>query len=325
MFGIRYLKSPPTTFTLQFKNGAVVRRGAGLSFFYFAPNSTLVQISQSSVDVPFVFDDVTFDYQDVTIQGQLTFRVADPEKLAGVMDFSIDARGLYLTDDPEKLRERLVQTAQVRAHAFVEKQTLPAILTMTAELSAQLLDGLRRSDVANMLGVEILAMAILSIKASPEMAKAMQAEAREKLLVKADEAVFARRNIAIDLERQVKENELQTERAVEEKRREVRQAQMQADIAVENQRAELVEKQADNHRKLAAAQTEVFRATLEAMQGSDWKTILAASGGGDAKQIMAIAFEQLAQNAHRIGRLDISPDLLKALVDSPASTGNASS
>ena len=318
MLGIRFIKTPPTTFTLQFKNGTVVRKGAGLSFFYFAPNSSQVQINQSSIDVPFVFEDNTSDYQDVTIQGQLTYRITDAEKLSTVMDFSIDGLGRYVSDDPEKLKERLVQIVQVRAHAFAQKQTLQSILTMSAELSADLLDGLRHSEITNMLGVEILTLAVLSVKATPEMSKAMQADAREKLLVKADEAVFARRNIAIELERQIKENELNTERVVEEKRSEVRKAQMQADISIENQRTELVEKQADNQRKLASVQTEIFQATLDAMKGSDWKTMMAASGGGDARHIMAIAFEQLAQNAERIGRLDISPDLLRSLIDTPS-------
>ncbi|MEQ1904093.1 MAG: SPFH domain-containing protein [Pirellulaceae bacterium] len=318
MLGIRYLKSPPTTYTLQFKNGTVVRKGAGLSFFYFAPSTSLVQINQSSVDVPFVFEDITSDFQDATIQGQLTYRIADAERLAKVMDFSIDGSGRYVTDDPEKLKERLVQIVQVRAHAFAQKHSLESILTRSAELSADLLEGLRQSEITMMLGVEVLALVVLSVKAAPEMSKAMQADAREKLLVKADEAVFARRNIAIELERQIKENELNTERVVEERRSEVRKAQMQADISIENQRTELVEKQTDNQRKLAAVQTEIFQATLDAMKGSDWKTIMAASGGGDARQIMAIAFEQLAQNAERIGRLDISPDLLRSLIDTPS-------
>jgi SPFH domain / Band 7 family len=318
MLGIRFIKTPPTTFTLQFKNGTVVRKGTGLSFFYFAPHSSLVQINQSSIDVPFVFEDNTSDYQDVTIQGQLTYRIVDAEKLATVMDFTIDGMGRYLSDDPERLRERLVQIVQVRAHAFAQKQTLQSILTMSAELSADLLDGLRQSEITQMLGVEILTLAVLSVKATPEMSKAMQADARERLLVKADEAVFARRNIAIELERQIKENELNTERVIEEKRSEVRKAQMQADISIENQRSELVEKQTDNQRKLASVQTEIFQATLDAMKGSDWKTIMAASGGGDARHIMAIAFEQLAQNAERIGRLDISPDLLRSLIEPPS-------
>ena len=167
-----------------------------------------------------------------------------------------------------------------------------------------------------MHGIEVMSLAVLSIKPNPEMAKAMQADARERLLLRADQAVYARRNTAIELERQVKENELNTERAVEEKRREVRQAQMQADVAIEQQRAELVDQQVANNRKLANAQIESLRATLDAIKGVDWKTLVAASGRGDAKGLIAMAFQTMAENAEKIGRLEISPDLLNSLMDS---------
>ena len=80
------------------------------------------------------------------------------------------------------------------------------------------------------------------------MTKALQAEAREQLLQQADEAVHVRRNNAIELERQIKENELQTEIKVEEKKREVREMQLKADIAVEQARTELVDQKVQNER-----------------------------------------------------------------------------
>jgi len=102
-----------------------------------------------------------------------------------------------------------------------------------------------------MLGLELISLFVLSVKSTPEMFKAMQADAREKLLLKADEAVFARRNTAIELERSIKENELNTERVVAEKQRQVREANMMADIAIETKKAQLVDQQVSNQRKLA--------------------------------------------------------------------------
>lgn len=317
MLGIRYFKSVPTTYVLHFVGGKVKRKGLGMSFFYFAPTTTIVQVTQASVDVPFVFEETTNDFQDVTLQGQLTYRVTDPEKLTQVLDYSIDGLGRYKTDDPEKLKERLVQAIQVHAHALSQTRSLETIMTQSSELSSELLTSMRASETTQMLGIEILALSILSVKASPEIAKAMQADTREKLLTRADESLFARRNAAIELERQIKENELRTERIVEEKRREVRQAQMQADVAIETQRAELVEQQVANSRKLAQVQAEALRETLEAMKGTDWRTLMAATGGQDAKNLIAIAFNQIAENAQNIGRLDITPDLLNALIDPP--------
>jgi hypothetical protein len=318
MLGVRYLKSSPTIFSLLFRNGRVIRKGPGLSLFFFAPSTTVVQVTMSSVDVPFVFEETSQDFQDVTIQGQLTYRVIEPEKLAALMNFEVNRHGRYVSDDPEKLQERLIQIAQVRAHAFAQKNSLEILLNSAAELGEDLQIGVRESEVTKMLGLELISLFVLSVKSTPEMSKAMQADAREKLLLKADEAVFARRNTAIGLERSIKENELNTERVIAEKQRQVREANMMADIAIETKKAELVDQQVSNQRKLAAVQSESVKGILDAMQGSDWKTILTAFGRGDSKQVMAMAFQQLAENADKIGRLDISPDLLKALVETPA-------
>lgn len=42
---------------------------------------------------------------------------------------------------------------------------------------------------------------------------------------------------------------------------------------------------------------------------------MAAGGQGDARGMIAMAFQQIAENAQKIGRLDISPDLLQSLLD----------
>ena len=54
MFGIRFIKVGPTDFVMQFKGGQVVAEGAGLSFLYFAPTTSLVLVPVGSVDVPFI-------------------------------------------------------------------------------------------------------------------------------------------------------------------------------------------------------------------------------------------------------------------------------
>src|SRR5687767_13191515 len=125
-----------------------------------------------------------------------------------------------------------------------------------------------------MLGVEVLGLAILAIKPVPEMAKAFQAPAREDLLREADEAIYARRNSAVQLERTIRENELNTEIAVEQKKRQVRETQMAAEIAVEEQRASLVEQRVSNERKEADARAHALRATLEPLKDTDWRTLM---------------------------------------------------
>ena len=50
MLGVRYIKASPTTYVLQYRRGKVVREGAGLAFFFFEANSTIVQVPVSSRD-----------------------------------------------------------------------------------------------------------------------------------------------------------------------------------------------------------------------------------------------------------------------------------
>ncbi len=315
MFGIRYLKVPPTTYVMHYKGGRIVREGAGLSFFYFGPAAEIVQAPLASVDVPFVFNEVTADHQDAAIQGELTYRVADPKKLAAVLDYSVDARGRFRSDDPTKLDDRLSHAAQTAARSFTETRPLRDVLTSSEALVATVLAGLRQSTAVEMLGIEVLGLSILSIRPTPEIIKAMQAEARENLLRQADEAVYARRNNAVQLERMIKENEFNTEIAVEEKRRQVREIQMAAEVAIEQQRASFVDQKAQNDRVEADARAHALRATLEPLKDLDWKTLLAASSGaGDPKLNIALAFRELAENASKIGELNISPDLLSTLL-----------
>ena len=315
MFGIRYVKVPPTTYILQYRAGKIVRSGAGLSLFYFAPNSDLVTVPLSTADVPFVFNEVTADFQDATIQGQLTYRIQEPKQVAALLDFSVDVRGRYRTGDPEKLNDRLVHAAQILARSFTQGHSLAELLVSSSALTQNMIEGLKSCEAATALGIEVSTLSILSLKAAPEMAKALQADAREELLRKADEAVFVRRNAAVELERKIKENELNTEIAVEQKKRQIREAQMAADVAVEEQRSQLVDRRIENDKKEAETRGQMMRATLEPLKNIDWRTLMAASAGGmNAKSLVAMAFRDLADNAEKIGQLNISPDLLSALL-----------
>jgi len=315
MFGIKYIKAPPTTHIMQYRRGLVVREGAGLSVFYFAPTSVIVQVPLASTDVPFVFNEVTADFQDATIQGEITYRVAKPVQLAALLDFSLDADGRYRSDDPSKLNDRLIHASQILARAFTQKQRLRELLVSSDLLVDHILAGLQTSEAVTMLGIEILGLSVLSIKATPEMAKALQADARERLLQQADEAIYARRNTAVELERQIKENELNTEVAVEQKRRQVRETKLRADIAVEQERAELVDRRVENERKESQARGDTLRAMLEPIKDVDWRTLMAAQSGGlDSRQLIAMAFRDLADNAEKVGNINISPELLNTLL-----------
>lgn len=315
-----YLKAAPTTYVLHYQGGRLRREGAGLAFFYFAPTTTLVAVPLASADVPFAFNEVTSDFQAITLQGQLTYRVADPKRLAAVLDFTIRRDGSHVSDDPEKVAERLVQTTQILARAVAERLTLREALVSSDVFVRDVLAGLRASDVVTMLGIEILGLSVVGVRPTPDMARALEAAAREGLQRESDEAIYARRNAAVEQERRIKESELNTEIAVQEKQRQIRETQMAADIAVEEQRGALIERRSANDRRDADARAYGLQATLEPLRGVDWRTLTAIGGGGDPKLMIALAFRELAENAGKIGELNVTPDLLRSLL-SPGGQG----
>ena len=321
MLTIRFMKAAPTNYLLHFQNGRVRREGAGLSFFYYSPTSTIVSVPLASSDAPFAFQESTADFQSVAIQGQLTYRVSDPKRLAAVLDFSITPQGAYLSEDPRKLTERLVHTTQTLMRAETQKLSLREALTSSSRLSTAVLTGLKSSEAVAQLGVEILNLSLLSVRPSPEMAKALEAEAREELQRRSDDAIYARRNNAVEQERHIKESELNTEIAVEEKQRQIRETQMATEIAIERQRAALMDQRVENERKEADSRAYALESTIKPIRGMDWKTLLMLSNqGADPRAMIAMAFQELATNAQKIGELNISPDLLNSLVGSrPAS------
>jgi regulator of protease activity HflC (stomatin/prohibitin superfamily) len=236
MLGISYRKANPTDYTLHFNRGKLLREGAGLSFVYFSPSSTLVSVPLASANIPFAFNEPTSDFQTLTVQGQITYRIRDPKKAAAMLDFTVDGKGRYLTDQYQKLAERLVYSLQTLVRAEIQSVTLHDALIHGDDMTARVLDRLKAGSEVEQLGVEILNLAVLSLKPSPETAKALEAETRESLNRSADEAVYTRRNAAIEQERRIKENELLTELLVQTKQREIHERELEAEIALEKQR-----------------------------------------------------------------------------------------
>ena len=322
MLGIRYQKANPTDHILHFSGGKLVREGPGLSFYYFSPSSSIVSVPLASVNIPFAFNEPTADFQTLTVQGQMTYRIMDPKRAAAMLDFTVDAQGRYLTDQYQKLPERLVYGLQTLIRAEIQALPLREALIRGEQLAVHALDHLQSSTEVVQLGVEILNLAILSLKPTPEMAKALEAEAREALNGNADEAVYTRRNAAIEQERRLKENELQTDLLVQTKQREIHERELDAEIALEKQRAALTDQKTENERKEADTRAYSLNAVIAPVQNLDWRILMMLNPrSGDARNTIAMAFQELATNAHKIGELNVSPDLLRTLIGSATPRG----
>ena len=337
MLGLRFIKIQPTNYLLQYQGGRIVREGAGLSFFYYGPRTSLVSIPTASTEEPFIFEETTADHQSVTIQGQVTYRVADPKKLAALMNYTLSANGQnYISDDPQKLPQRLINIVNVHARAEIQGLPLRQAVKASDTLVAALRPKLTGAPEVTALGLEILGFSVLAIKPTPETAKALEAETRELLLKEADEAIYRRRNSAVEQERAIKENELNTEIAVEMKKRQIREtkmdaeravqekqrllheAEMAASVALEEKKKELVDLTAQNTKAEADARAYGIEATMKALGTADAKVLQAlVNSGMKPEQLIAVAFQEIAGRADKIGQLNISPDLLRELMGQP--------
>ena len=129
MLGFRFIKAQPTTYLMKYRAGAVTREGAGLSTLYCAPVTSLVAVPIGSRDAAFIFQQIARDFQSLTIQGHITYRIGEPQKAAAMLNFTLKADGkTYESDDPEKLPQRILGTVEVLAQQAVKELPLKEAL-----------------------------------------------------------------------------------------------------------------------------------------------------------------------------------------------------
>jgi len=98
--------------------------------------------------------------------------------------------------------------------------------------------------------------------------------------------------------------------------------ELEAEIALEKQRALLTDQKVENERKEAESRAYALKAMIEPVQGLDWRLLtMLHPGGGDTRNTIAMAFQELAANAQKIGEVNVSPELLRSLIGSGTARG----
>jgi regulator of protease activity HflC (stomatin/prohibitin superfamily) len=285
---IRYFKSDPTDYILVYRNGAVTREGAGLCFFFWAPTTSIASIPIGTIDLPFILNETTGNFQAVTVQGQLTYHVVAPKTMAGILNFVIDPRTrAYVSNDAEKLPQRIVNIVQTHVRAELLKLPLEDALRSATGVAATVLAKVAADPGLAAMGVECQNLFITAIKPTPEMAKALEAEYREGLQQRADQAIYARRAAAVEQERHIKENELKTE------------------LLLELRRQELVDLQGQNKIREAESDARANEISLKPWRDADPRTLV------------ALGLKNLGEHAEKIGNLTITPELLASVLGGP--------
>jgi regulator of protease activity HflC (stomatin/prohibitin superfamily) len=216
---IGYFKGQPTDFIVRYTGGRQVSSGMGLAFFYMRYNTEVVAVPTQSQDANFIFNELTSDFQEVILQGQVTFRITDPPKASAQFNFSISPSTYRpLSEDRNRIGRRIANLLQVATRAEVSRRTLDEVLKEASVLAGSVVARLKSGSSLTELGIEIQSADFLSIRPTPEIGKALEAELRESLLRKADEATYARRAAAVEAEHHIKEREMASDKSLEQQR-----------------------------------------------------------------------------------------------------------
>jgi regulator of protease activity HflC (stomatin/prohibitin superfamily) len=280
-----FYKGDPSKFVIKYTSGRPVRSGIGISFFYLSFNTNIVTIPAMTIDSNFVFNEFTKNNQGITLQGHFTYRIQDPKKMAKLLDFRINPRdGYYLSEDPEKLEMRIRNVVQMRTRALIEKMDLEESLISSEALSNKVLSSSDEASIIQEMGVDLLSVTFISVRPTPEIARALEAEYRENLQRKADKAIYERRAAAVEQEQKIKENELNTQ------------------ITLEKKRKQLIDLEGANILKEAEFKAQAVEKELSAYKKFSPQTLL------------ALALKDMGENADKIGTLTITPEILASIL-----------
>jgi len=283
---LEYFKAEPTEYILAQTNGRIFRQGPGRAFWYLPHRTSIALVPVATTDVTFVFNETTANFQVVTLQGQFTYRITAPQTIASLLNFIINPRTrAYRSEDPARLNQRIINIVQMYTRNELQQLELEDALRSSERLARSVMEHIRTEQSLAALGVECLSIFFTSIKATPEMARALEAEYREALQKRADQAIYSRRAEAVEQERKIKQNELSTE------------------VDLEQRRQSLVDLQGANARKKAEFEAEALRIQLTPYQTFD------------THLLMALAFRDFAANAEKIGNLTITSEILEQLLN----------
>ena len=282
---INYYKGEPNTYTICSRNGQVVRHGAGINFWYSPLTTTIAAVPLASQESQFIFNETTVDFQEISIQGSLTYRLDEPLEVAKRLDFTMEPRThRYKSEDPAQLVQRVVNSVQTHARSEVSRLSLEAALTQVKDLSMVVYKNVMKSPELIGLGIVLEGLHFTAVKTTPEMQKALEAEYRESLHKRADQAIYDRRKSAVEEERKIRESEMSSE------------------IELENRRMKLVDTQARNSLTLAEAEAKAEELKLSPF------------GDLPPQALVGLALKEWAANAGSIDNLTITPDLLSKVV-----------
>ncbi len=322
----RHLRSDANMHIQHLKKGAIAHEGPGASFWFRPRVAALSQVPLDDREQALLFRARTADFQEVTVQATVSYRVVDPSLAASRIDFGVNPTTGFWNGTPlETLGGLLTELAQqpaveCLAHLPMRDALATGIGPVREAVAAALADDARLAE----RGVGVTDVRVVAVRAEAELERAMQTETREQVQQDADRATFERRAMAVERERAIAENELKTQielarreeelvgqRGLNERKRASEQAAAK-EIEVESKAAErglLAETEAKATRVIGQAKADAETAHYGAYENVDTAVIL------------GLAVQELAKNLPNIEHLTVTPDMLTPILSRFAGGG----
>lgn len=305
---VRRLRSDASVHIVRYRKGRRVQSGRGIAFWFNPDGASIAQLPMDDRDLPFVFRSRSKDFQDLTVQGMIVWRVADPERLAERIDFSIDLRhGLHLGQPVDQIATLLTGVSQQVATQYLTEFDVAAILAGGVKpLLERMESGLVGAARLAEMGLEVVSVRVADVSPSSELSRALQTPTFERLQQQADQATFERRALAVEKERAIAENELASQIELARRQKDLieREDQNARDRATADAAAKKIgsDAEADRIRVIEQARADMEKARVDVYRDLPQSVML------------GLAAQEFAGKLQKIEHLNVTPDMLSALI-----------
>lgn len=305
---IAQLRSDASHHIIRYKRGKIKQSGRGVVCWFNPETASIAEVPLDDREMSLFVKGRSGDFQDVSIQGVLGWRVVEPEMLAERIDFTIGLiSGQYVKEPTERIETRLRGLINQAALQYLAEKPVRDLLDLGVDPLRESIEAALASEQSLAeIGIEIVNIRLDNLTPTSELERALQTPTFEALQQKADEAVYERRATAVDKERAIAENELanKVELAKQEKQLIAQEATNAKDRAEGLAQAQLIESDAEASRIriVDGAKAEAQKAQMDVYQGVAPATIL------------GLAAREFAQKLDKIEHLNITPDMMASLL-----------
>jgi regulator of protease activity HflC (stomatin/prohibitin superfamily) len=325
-FFLRHLRGAPTSFVRHTVRGKVRHEGVGQSFWYRPLTAVLSEVPVDDRELPLLFHARTADFADITVQATVTYRLSNPALAAQRLDFAIDPQeGDWRAQPLDQVATLLAELAQQPALDLLSRLPLTEALTAgIAPVRQAVADALADDPRLTETGVTVVSSRVVAIRPEPDLERALQTPTREAVQQDADRATYARRAVAVEQERAIAENELQSR--IELARREQQLVEQKGAndrrVAELDAAAKLVTSQGQTDRARLAAESDRVK---EQARADGVRAVGLASADAEkarldayrelpADVLWALAAEKVAENLPQVRELTVTPDVVTKLI-----------